>query len=95
MPGASDLLVDRIRKKVSPRKIGKDLWCEVMCALHRHGMKSSATMTYGMGETDEEKIGHLNVVRDVQDKTGMLRAFIPGHFLPRAPDLKILNRQQE
>jgi len=82
VPGASDLLVDRIRKKVSPRKIGKDIWCEVMFALHRHGMKSSATMTYGMGETNEEKIGHLNVVRDVQDKTGMLRAFIPWSFSP-------------
>jgi cyclic dehypoxanthinyl futalosine synthase len=88
VPGASDLLVDRIRKKVSPRKIGKDLWCEVMYALHRHGMKSSATMTYGMGETNEEKIGHLNVVRDVQDKTGILRAFIPWSFSPARTGLK-------
>jgi len=82
VPGASDLLVDRIRKKVSPRKIGKDRWCEVMHALHRCGMKSSATMTYGMGETDEEKIEHLNVVRDIQDGTGILRAFIPWSFSP-------------
>jgi cyclic dehypoxanthinyl futalosine synthase len=82
VPGASDLLVDRVRKKVSPRKIGKDLWCEVMYALHRQGMKSSATMTYGMGETDEEKIEHLKAVRDVQDKTGILRAFIPWSFSP-------------
>ena len=49
VPGTSDLLIDRIRKKVSPRKIGKEAWCEVMYALHCHGMKSSATMTYGMG----------------------------------------------
>ncbi len=88
VPGASDLLVDRIRKKVSPRKIGKGLWCEVMYALHRHGMKSSATMTYGMGETDEEKIEHLNVVRDVQDTTGILRAFIPWSFSPARTGLK-------
>jgi len=88
VPGASDLLVDRIRKKVSPRKIGKDLWCEVMYSLHRHGIKSSATMTYGMGETDEDKICHLNVVRDLQDKTGMLRAFIPWSFSPARTGLK-------
>ena len=88
VPGASDLLVDRIRKKVSPRKIGKDLWCEVMFALHRHGMKSSATITYGMGETDEERIGHLNVVRDIQDKTGILRAFIPWSFSSARTGLK-------
>lgn len=88
VPGASDLLVDRIRKKVSPRKIGKDLWCDVIYSLHRHGMKSSATMTYGMGETDEERIGHLNVVRDVQDKTGILRAFIPWSFSPARTGLE-------
>ena len=82
VPGASDLLVDRIRSKVSPRKIGKDLWCDVMYSLHRHGMKSSATMTYGMGETNEEKIEHLNTIRNVQDMTGMLRAFIPWSFSP-------------
>ena len=39
-------------------------------------------MTYGMGETVEEKIEHLNVVRDVQDSTGILRAFIPWSFSP-------------
>lgn len=88
VPGASDLLVDRIRKKVSPRKIGKDLWCKVMYSLHRHRMKSSATMTYGMGETNEERVGHLNVVRELQDKTGMLRAFIPWSFSPARTGLK-------
>jgi cyclic dehypoxanthinyl futalosine synthase len=88
VPGASDLLVDRIRKKVSPRKIGKDLWCEVIHALHRHGMKSSATMTYGMGENDKEKIEHLKVVRDIQDKTGILRAFIPWSFSPARTGLE-------
>lgn len=82
VPGASDLLVDRIRSKVSPNKISKDQWCDVIFALRRHNMKSSATMTYGMGETDEEKIEHLSVVRDIQDKTGIFRAFIPWSFSP-------------
>jgi cyclic dehypoxanthinyl futalosine synthase len=82
VPGASDLLVDRIRSQVSPRKLTKEEWCEVMETLSRHGMKSSATMTYGMGETSEERIAHLEVVRAVQDKTGILRAFIPWSFSP-------------
>lgn len=82
VPGASDLLVDRIRSKVSPRKLTKDEWCEVAYALHRHGMRSSATMTYGMGETLDERVEHLSVVRDVQDRTGILRAFIPWSFSP-------------
>jgi len=82
VPGASDLLIDRIRAKVSPRKITVDEWRDVMYALCRNEMKSSATMTYGMGETNEEKIGHLNVIRDVQDETGILQAFIPWSFSP-------------
>ncbi|MBI4350156.1 MAG: CofH family radical SAM protein [Elusimicrobia bacterium] len=82
VPGAADLLVDRIRAKVSPRKIGKDAWVGIMRSLHRRGMKSSATMTYGMGETEKERIAHLAVVRGVQDETGMFRAFIPWSFSP-------------
>jgi len=82
IPGASDLLIDRIRKIVSPGKLTKDEWCRVMNTLKSKGMGSSATMTYGMGETLEEKIEHLNVIRGVQDKTGILRAFIPWSFSP-------------
>jgi cyclic dehypoxanthinyl futalosine synthase len=82
VPGASDLLVDRVRKMVSPRKLTKDQWCEVMESLARHGMKSSATMTYGMGETLEERVSHLEVIREVQDRTRIIRAFIPWSFSP-------------
>lgn len=82
VPGASDLLVDRVRSIVSPRKITVEEWRSVIRALARHGMKSSATMTYGMGETIEEKIEHLAVVRGIQDETGALRAFIPWSFSP-------------
>ncbi len=82
VPGASDLLVDRIRAKVSPKKITVDEWRQVMRAFYRNDMVSSATMTYGMGETDEEKIGHLKVVREIQDETGILQSFIPWSFSP-------------
>ncbi len=82
VPGASDLLVERIRRKVSPRKLNTKQWCEVMHSLCRHGMKSSATMTYGMGETLAERVEHLRVVRSVQDETGIIRAFIPWSFCP-------------
>jgi len=82
VPGASDLLVDRIRARVSPKKITRDEWRAVMEALARHGLKSSATMTYGMGETLAERIDHLETVRSVQDATGIVRAFIPWSFSP-------------
>ncbi len=82
VPGASDLLVPRIRQQVSPRKLNTDQWCEVMRTLSRQGLKSSATMTYGMGETPAERIEHLRVVREIQDETGIIRAFIPWSFSP-------------
>lgn len=83
VPGASDMLVDDVRQKASPNKITVDQWREAMFALHRNGMKSSATMTYGMGETREQQIEHLSVVRDVQNQTGIIRAFIPWSFSPK------------
>ena len=82
VPGASDILVERVRKMVSPRKISVSEWVDVMESLHRHTMKSSATMTYGMGETLSERIEHLGVIRALQDRTGMIRAFIPWSFSP-------------
>ena len=82
MPGASDLLVDRIRQKVSPRKLTTAQWQEVMRAIRANGMHSTATMTYGMEETLQERIEHLDVIRRTQDETGVLKAFIPWSFSP-------------
>ncbi|MHB8828267.1 MAG: CofH family radical SAM protein [Syntrophales bacterium] len=82
VPGASDILVERVRKLVSPRKISVPEWVDVMESLYRHGLKSSATMTYGLGEALAERIAHLGVIRDLQDRTGMIRAFIPWSFSP-------------
>jgi cyclic dehypoxanthinyl futalosine synthase len=92
VPGASDLLVDRIRREVSPKKCSTQEWISVIDSLHRHGMASSATMTYGLGESHEERIGHLCVVRETQDRTGILRAFIPWSFSPARTELAGLPR---
>ncbi len=82
VPGASDLLVDKIRKKACPKKIKTSEWKNVMLALKKHNMFSSATMTYGMGESLADRVEHLNIVRNVQDSTGIIRAFIPWSFSP-------------
>ncbi len=87
IPGASDLLVDRVRKRVCPRKITKDEWLGVMRALSENEMFSSATMTYGMGETLAEKIEHFDVIRNIQDETGIIMAFIPWSFSPANTEL--------
>jgi len=88
VPGASDLLVARVRKQISPKKITVEQWKEAMIALSENDMKSSATMTYGMGETQREKIEHLRVVREVQDQTGIIRCFIPWSFSPERTGLR-------
>ena len=82
VPGASDILVDRVRKIACPNKISVDGWRRAIRVLAENDMKSSATMTYGMGETLEERIEHLSVIRSTQDECGNLRAFIPWSFSP-------------
>jgi len=90
IPGASDILVDRIRKIVSPNKSTTEEWRGVMRAIKANGMGSTATMTYGLGETLEERVEHLNVIRSIQDETGIIRAFIPWSFSPANTDMKDL-----
>jgi len=87
IPGASDLLIERMRNKVSPHKITVEQWKEVMTALKNLDMVSTATMTYGMGESIKERIEHLSVVRSVQDDTGILMAFIPWSFSPNNTEM--------
>jgi cyclic dehypoxanthinyl futalosine synthase len=81
-PGASDILVDEVRKIACENKITTQEWRDVMHSLAKHNMRSSATMTYGMGESDRHRIEHLSVIRDVQDETGIIQAFIPWSFSP-------------
>lgn len=80
LPGAAEILVDEHRQKVSPRKLKTGEWVAVMEGIHRAGMRSTATMTFGMGESLENRIEHLFVIRDLQDRTGVFRAFIPWTF---------------
>jgi len=78
--GGAEILVDRVRQRVSPAKITTPEWLEVMETAHRIGMSTTATMVYGLGETTAERVEHLLRVRDLQDRTGGFRAFIPWSF---------------
>lgn len=88
IPGASDLLVDRIRKQVSPGKSTTREWCDVVRALAANKMGTTATMTYGMGETIAERIEHLDTIRSMQDETGIIRGFIPWSFSPKNTEME-------
>src|SRR2546423_693818 len=70
--GGGEILVDRVRKKISPLKINSDQWLEVMQVAHELGLNSSATMMFGHVETVEDRIGHLQPVRGQQDRRGGL-----------------------
>jgi len=78
--GGAEILVDEVRQRVSPKKIGVDDWFAVMETAQNMGMKTTATMVYGLGETSAQRVEHLLRVRDLQDKTGGFTAFIPWSF---------------
>jgi len=80
--GGAEILVDRVRKKVSPNKIRWKQWTEVMKEAHRIGMPTSATMMFGSVETDKEIVEHLVRLRQVQDETHGFTAFIPWTYQP-------------
>src|SRR5512141_2412205 len=74
--GGGEILVDRIRERVAKKKAQTEEWLGVQEEAHRQGMKTSVTMMYGLGETDEDRIEHLLRVREVQARTGGFTAFI-------------------
>jgi cyclic dehypoxanthinyl futalosine synthase len=89
--GGGEILVDRVRKKISPLKCDSDQWLEVMQIAHELGLKSSATMMFGHVETMEERIEHLQRIRDQQDQSGGFTAFICWTFQPQHTVLKVKN----
>lgn len=80
--GGAEILVDRVRKQLSPKKINSEEWAEVMIEAHKLGLPTTATMMFGSIETDEDIIEHLSLIRKIQDKTGGFTAFIPWSFQP-------------
>ncbi|RMG04998.1 MAG: dehypoxanthine futalosine cyclase [Nitrospirae bacterium] len=85
--GGAEVLSDRVRKKISPRKITSSQWLEVMEEAHKLGMKTTATMMFGTVESAEDIVEHLERIRSLQDRTGGFTAFIPWSFQPGNTEL--------
>jgi len=85
--GGAEILVDRVREKVSPNKIRWREWMEVMKEAQRLGMPTTATMMFGSLETQEEIVRHMVRLRDLQDETRGFTAFIPWTFQPGNTEL--------
>lgn len=74
--GGAEILVDRVRQIIAPRKTTTDEWLGVMREAHRQGLSSSATMMYGTVDTLEERVEHLRRLRELQDEQPGFRAFV-------------------
>ncbi|CAN5632472.1 cyclic dehypoxanthinyl futalosine synthase [soil metagenome] len=77
--GGGEILDDEVRKRVST-KCNTQEWLDVMRAVHKVGLRSTATMMFGIGDKIEHRVRHLQRVRDVQDETCGFTAFIPWTF---------------
>jgi cyclic dehypoxanthinyl futalosine synthase len=80
--GGAEILSDRVRSSIAPRKCSADEWLAVMEEAHHQGLRTSATMMFGHIETIGERLEHLRRLRQLQDRTGGFTAFIPWPFQP-------------
>ncbi|MBI3252630.1 MAG: dehypoxanthine futalosine cyclase [Candidatus Omnitrophica bacterium] len=87
--GGAEILVDRVRRVVSPLKTKTAEYFEVHRAAHEIGLRSTSTMVYGLGETIEERMMHFDAYRRLQDETGGFRAFIPWSFESESTEMKM------
>ncbi len=89
IPGAgAEILSDRVRDIIAPKKIDVKDWLNVHRVAHKNGIKSTATMMFGTVESDEEIVEHWDLIRNLQDETGGFRAFIMWSFQPNNTKLQ-------
>jgi cyclic dehypoxanthinyl futalosine synthase len=78
--GGAEILDDEVRYRISRLKCSTQDWIDVHLTAHRLGMRTTATMMFGAGETIEQRMNHFDVVRRIQEETGGFTAFIPWPF---------------
>jgi cyclic dehypoxanthinyl futalosine synthase len=90
VPGAgAEILTERMRQIISPKKATVSEWVRAMETCHEVGLPGSANVVFGSEETQEEVVAHLQVIRDLQDRTGGFLSFIPWTFQPQTKRFKI------
>ena len=78
--GGAEILSDAVRHRISRLKCSVDEWVNVHRTAHALGMRTTATMMFGCGETMEQRVEHLQLIRQIQEDTGGFTAFIPWSF---------------
>jgi aminodeoxyfutalosine synthase len=93
MPGGgAEVFSERVRRRLFPQKIGAKPWLDVHRTAHRLGIPTNSTMLYGHIETLDERLGHMLLLRELQDETGGFLTFIPLAFQPGDTGIKPANR---
>ena len=85
--GGAEILSDRVRQIICPKKATAAEWIETMKTAHSLGLRTNASMMYGLVETIEERLQHLFTIRDIQDETGGFQAFMLFPFHPAHTEL--------
>ena len=89
IPGAgAEVLSDRVRDIIAPKKLDSAEWIAIHRAAHKLGMKTTATMMFGSVDDERDIVNHFRLIRDLQDETGGFRAFILWSFQPDNTPLK-------
>jgi FO synthase subunit 2 len=78
---AAEILVDRVREIICPRKVSTAEWVRIIKEAHGMGIKSTATIMYGSVESEDDRVRHLSVLRDIQDETGGFTELVPLSWL--------------
>jgi FO synthase len=88
IPGtAAEILDDEVRWVLTKGKLPTSLWVEIVTTAHEVGLRSSSTMMYGHVDTPAHWVGHLNVLRGIQDNTGGFTEFVPLPFVHQSSPL--------
>ncbi|HEY7519533.1 MAG TPA: cyclic dehypoxanthinyl futalosine synthase [Methylomirabilota bacterium] len=80
--GGAEVLSERVRQRIEPKKGGPAAWLDVHREAHRRGFKSTATMMYGHVEQADDLLDHFDAIRHLQDQHGGFTAFVPWSFKP-------------
>ena len=90
MPGGgAEILMEEVRQRICPEKISGSRWLEIIRLAHLAGIKTNATMLYGHLENAADRVGHMELLRTLQDETNGFQAFIPLAFQPENSNLKL------
>lgn len=78
---AAEILVDSVREKICAQKVSTDEWVRIIKEAHALGIPTTATIMYGHCESDEDRVRHLSILREIQDETQGFTEFVPLSFI--------------